>query len=76
MKNTSDKLSRDNTSDVMQFMRYYRKLFLNIDKKIMHQWKCRLRNIVLRLSICDVFTDEEMEFLLLKADLLGVADGS
>ena len=34
------------------------KLFLNIDKKIMHQWKCRLRNIVLRLSICDVFTDE------------------
>lgn len=34
------------------------KLFLNIGKKIMHQWKCRLKNIALRGSICDVFTNE------------------
>lgn len=45
-------------SDVMQFPRDHRKdFFLDINKKVMHQWKCSLERVP-RVSIGGVFTAE------------------
>lgn len=64
-------------SDDVWFLRDHTKVFLDINKKIMHQWKCRLRNIVLRVSIYGIVIDEGKWTLLRKrADLSGIADGS